>query len=64
MSGFQALRERSEAAYAAWRRPQRPRIDVAMDTSSIANGAGATREALEALARERNAAVELRPWRS
>ena len=58
MSDFQALRERSEAEYAAWRRPERPRIDVAMDTSSIANGAGATRQALEARARERNAAVE------
>ncbi|MBM3140988.1 MAG: NADH-quinone oxidoreductase subunit F [Chloroflexi bacterium] len=56
---FTGLRERAEAAHAAWRRPERPRIDVADDTSSRANGARATRAALERLAGERGAAVDL-----
>ncbi len=55
---FAALRERAEAVYAAWRSPERPRIDVADETSSRANGAEATRVALEALAEQRGAAVD------
>ena len=55
---FPALRERAEAVYAAWQRPERPRIDVAIDTSSLAAGAEEVREALEAEARRRNAAVD------
>ena len=58
VEGFAALRERSQAVYDAWLRPERPRIDVAIDTSSIAHGAGALREALEAEATARGAVVE------
>jgi NADH-quinone oxidoreductase subunit F len=56
---FAALRETAEANYAAWRAPIRPRIDVAMDTSSLANGAGATREALSEAIDAHNLAVDL-----
>ena len=56
-----ALRERAasaETTYTAWERPQRPRVSVAIDTSSLAAGALATREALQAEAERRGAAVE------
>ena len=56
---YDALRVPAEAAYAAWRTPVRPRIDVAIDTSSLAHGAGKTRAAIEALVSQRNAAVDL-----
>ena len=49
----------AEAAYAAWRTPPRARIDVAIDTSSLAHGARQTRDAIAAVAAERNAAVDL-----
>ena len=56
---YDALRATAEAGYATWRRPERPRIDVAVDTSSIAHGALATRDAIAAAVAERNAAVDL-----
>lgn len=56
---FQSLRERAEAEYAAWRNPERPRIDVADDTSARANGGEATRAALRQLIEQRGAVVEL-----
>ncbi len=55
---FAALRERAETQYAQWTNPERPRIDVAIDTSSLAAGAAEVREAIEADARSRNAAVD------
>jgi NADH:ubiquinone oxidoreductase subunit F (NADH-binding) len=58
LAAYAALRERADAAYAAWREPERPRIDVAVDTSSLANGARRTQAALARLARERGAAVD------
>ena len=56
---YEALKTPAEAAYAAWRTPVRPRIDVAIDTSSLANGARATRDAIAAIVAERNDAVDL-----
>ncbi len=56
---YDALRATSDAAYAAWRQPERPRIDVAIDQSSISNGALRTREAIERVVVARNAAVDL-----
>ena len=55
---FQTLRERSQQAYDAWLQPDRPRIDVAIDTSSLAAGADALREALQREAAARGAAVD------
>ena len=55
---FAALRDRARAVHAAWERPPRPRIDVAVDSSSLAAGAGAVREALEAEALRREAEVD------
>ena len=54
---FAALLKGAEAAHDGWLRPRRPRIDVALDTSSLAAGAEAVREALEREARGRNADV-------
>ena len=56
---YEALRAPAVAAYAAWRAPERPRIDVAIDTSSLANGARATRDTIAAVVAERNVAVDL-----
>lgn len=56
---FSALLARSRTALESWDRPPRPRIDVAIDTSSIAAGAGATRTALERAIAARGAAVDL-----
>ena len=56
---YEALREQADSAYAAWRSPERPRIDIAMDTSSLANGAAATGRAIAAVIKERGAAVDL-----
>ncbi len=56
---FAALRESAEASYTAWRAPIRPRVDVALDTSSLANGAGATEAALAAAVETNNLAVDL-----
>ncbi|MCA9857906.1 MAG: hypothetical protein KC458_11575, partial [Dehalococcoidia bacterium] len=56
---YDALRERADAEYAAWRNPERPRIDIAMDTSSLANGARATGIAIHRVISERNAAVDM-----
>ena len=55
---YETLRERAQAVHAAWERPARPRIDVAIDTSSLAAGAEALREALEREAAARGAAVD------
>ena len=55
---YDALRATADPEYAAWRNPERPRIDVALDQSSITNGALKTRDALERIARERNAVVD------
>ena len=56
---FAALRSRSEQAWEEWQRPVRPRIDIALDTSSISAGAGPVRDAIEREARARNAAVDI-----
>jgi len=56
---FEKLRDPAIAEYLAWRVPLRPRIDVAIDTSSLASGAIATQAAIERIASERNAAVDL-----
>ncbi len=56
---YEVLRAAADAAYAAWRTPERPRIDVAIDQSSISNGARRTRAAIERIVGERNAAVDL-----
>jgi NADH:ubiquinone oxidoreductase subunit F (NADH-binding) len=58
-AAFEELLRRSHAEYAAWTRPERPRIDLAWDTSSLAAGARETREALERAAEQRCAAVDL-----
>ncbi|MXZ46732.1 MAG: hypothetical protein F4Z08_07060, partial [Chloroflexi bacterium] len=55
---YDELRERADAQWEAWQHPERPRIDLAWDTSSLAAGAGRTREALEAAIAERGAAVD------
>ncbi|MDA0270903.1 MAG: NADH-quinone oxidoreductase subunit F [Chloroflexi bacterium] len=56
---YDAMRARADAEYAAWRTPQRPRIDIAIDQSSITNGALRTRAAIEQVVASRNAAVDL-----
>jgi NADH:ubiquinone oxidoreductase subunit F (NADH-binding) len=56
---FEALLRRSQAEYVAWTRPERPRIDLAWDTSSLAAGARETHEALERAAEQRGGAVDL-----
>jgi NADH-quinone oxidoreductase subunit F len=56
---YAALRARADAAYAAWERPERPRISLAEDTSSLAAGAHRSWEALKAAVERRNAAVDL-----
>ena len=56
---FEELLSRSQAEYAAWTRPERPRIDLAWDTSSLAAGTERTHEALARAASERGAAVDL-----
>ena len=56
---YEQIRAGADAAYDAWRNPPRPRIDVAIDTSSIASGALRTRVVLEALVSQRGAAVDL-----
>jgi len=56
---YAELKTAADATYAGWRTPERPRIDVAIDTSSLANGARATRDAIAANIAERNAVVDL-----
>ena len=56
---FEELLERSRAEYEAWRHPEVPRIDLAWDTSSLAAGCEATREALLRVIDERGSAVEV-----
>ncbi|MEI6136611.1 MAG: NADH-ubiquinone oxidoreductase-F iron-sulfur binding region domain-containing protein [Chloroflexota bacterium] len=56
---YEAMRIDAAAVYAAWRTPQRPRIDIAIDTSALANGARATRDAIAAVVADTNAAVDL-----
>ncbi|RLT44446.1 MAG: NADH-quinone oxidoreductase subunit F [Chloroflexi bacterium] len=56
---YRLLRAQADAAYAAWERPQQPRIDIAEDTSALAGGAGRTRIALEQRVAARGAAVEV-----
>ncbi|MEZ4554368.1 MAG: NADH-ubiquinone oxidoreductase-F iron-sulfur binding region domain-containing protein [Dehalococcoidia bacterium] len=56
---YDALRERADAAWAAWQRPERPRIAIAIETSSLAGGAGDTLRALEAEIGRRGAAVDV-----
>ncbi len=58
-ANFDAIRDPANAKYQAWRAPERPRIDVAIDTSSLANGAAATQTAIEALSSDRNAALDI-----
>ena len=59
LDAYAALREPADAAYAAWRRPERPRLDLAWDTSALAAGAARTQVALAAAVEDRAAAVEL-----
>ncbi len=56
---YEALRKDADAAYAAWRNPERPRIDIATDTSSLANGAQATGRAIAEVMQRAAAAVDL-----
>ncbi|MCK9485309.1 MAG: NADH-quinone oxidoreductase subunit F [Dehalococcoidia bacterium] len=56
---YEALRLDADAVYEAWRMPDRPRIDIAMDTSSLANGAQDTGRALAGLIASSNANVDL-----
>ncbi len=56
---FVALQERAAAEWAAWERPPRPRIDLAIDTSALAADVGATRAALERAIAARGLAVDL-----
>ena len=56
---YEAMTAAAAPVYAAWRTPERPRIDVAIDTSSLANGARATRDAITAVVAQTNAAVDL-----
>ncbi len=58
-ANYQAIREPATAKYLSWRMPVRPRIDVALDTSSLASGALVTQRAIEQLRRDRGAAVDL-----
>ncbi len=55
---FARLQERADALYAAWERPERPRISLAMDTSALAGGADDTIRALEHEIAARGAAVD------
>lgn len=56
---FQPLLDRAEAAWAAWQSPERPRINMAIETSSLAGGAGETLQALEQRIEVRGAAVDV-----
>lgn len=56
---FARLQERAEAAYEAWQHPERPRIDIAIDTSSLAGGAGRTLQALERDIAARGAGIDV-----
>ncbi len=56
---FDELRTRSQARYRDWLQPLRPRISVAIDTSSLVAGAADVQQAIEAEAQRRNAAVDL-----
>lgn len=56
---YEVLRGEADAVYQAWRTPERPRIDIAIDTSSIANGAQATGRAIAELIAAHNANVDL-----
>ena len=38
-NSYNSIKENADLNYKEWRNPIRPRIDVAMDTSSLANGA-------------------------
>ena len=59
LDAYATLREPADAAYGEWRRPVRPRIDLAWETSALAAGAGRTQAALEAETEARGAAVDL-----
>ena len=59
VDAFAELRARAEATWAEWSKPERPRIDLAMDTSSIASGVGDTQRALATEITRRGAAVDL-----
>ena len=56
---YRGLRDQADAAYLDWERPERPRIGIAVDTSSLAAGAERTLRALERAIEERSAAVDL-----
>ena len=56
---YRGLRDHADAAYLDWDRPTRPRISLAIDTSSLAAGAERTLHALERAIEERGAAVDL-----
>ena len=58
LDAYERLREPADAVYAAWRRPERPRIDLAWDTSALAGGVERTEAALAAAIAERGAAVD------
>ncbi len=56
---YQALRDQADVAYAEWCAPPRPRIDIAIDTSSLANGARRPGRAIAAVVAERRANVDI-----
>ena len=58
LDAFRELQGRAAAAHREWERPPRPRINVAIDTSSLAAHADRTREALRAAIEERSAVVD------
>lgn len=55
---FSALQDRARQTHESWERPPRPRIDIAIDGSSLAAGADQTRESLEMQARQSGADVD------
>ena len=59
LDAYAALRAPADAAWVAWQRPERPRIDLAWDTSALAAGVERTRAALEAAVGARGAAVDV-----
>jgi NADH-quinone oxidoreductase subunit F len=59
LARYEALRTEADAVYAAWRNPERPRIDIAMDASSLVNGARETGVAIATAIKDRGAAVDL-----
>ncbi len=58
-NSYNSIKENADLNYKEWRNPIRPRIDVAMDTSSLANGALEIERQLVKIVAERNAALDV-----